>query len=438
MRITVWGINYAPELTGIAPYNTDLCEYLAAQGHEVSMVTGFPYYPNWEKRPADRRRLFSSEKVNHVDVYRCFQYVPKKPTVLKRIVHEASFVATSCLRQLFLKRPDVIVVVSPPLSLGPAAWLLSLIKRTRFHFHVQDIQPDAAICVGLLNEGPLTRLLFAMERFTYRRAESVSGITEGMLDLFSKKGVDPAKQLYFPNWTHNSAARKTATAPTSFRNHWNIPAEDFLVVYSGNLGKKQGLDIIVAASENIQRRNLGERLTIVIAGDGGEKAAIERALRKNDLPLRLLPLQPEELFHSMLAEADLALVTQQPNSGSLFFPSKVITLLTHGCPLLCVADEYSELHRAAISGGFGECVAPGQPAALADAILHLKEQPETLRNFANAGRKWVSRFSRDNVLARFNRFLHGERELSTPSPPTTPKARPRSCASVPSSPGAAR
>ena len=131
MRIIVWGINYAPESTGIAPYNAGLCEFLARQDHEVRMVTTFAYYPAWKKNPADRGRLHREDFINGVRVHRCWHYVPRKVTTLRRMVHELSFGAASLLRVLTLPRADVYVVVSPPLLLGPLAWLVARLKRSR-------------------------------------------------------------------------------------------------------------------------------------------------------------------------------------------------------------------------------------------------------------------------------------------------------------------
>jgi colanic acid biosynthesis glycosyl transferase WcaI len=98
MRILVWGINYAPELIGIAPCTVALCEYLAKEGYDVTMLTAFPYYPAWRKRTADARRIFQAERLNGVRVLRSWHYVPKRVSTVKRILHEFSFVALSFLR----------------------------------------------------------------------------------------------------------------------------------------------------------------------------------------------------------------------------------------------------------------------------------------------------------------------------------------------------
>src|SRR5882724_9445802 len=199
MKINVWGINYAPELTGIAPYNTALCEYLERHGHDTRMVTSFAYYPSWTKAPEDRWRWFRTDESRGVPVHRCWHYVPRKTSTLKRIVHEGSFVVTSFLRQLTLPTADAYVVVSPPLLLGAAAWLLGKIKRRPFVFHVQDLQPDAAAGLGMLKPGAFVRALYRLENFAYKKAARLSGITPGMIQAFREKGVPNSKLVLFPN-----------------------------------------------------------------------------------------------------------------------------------------------------------------------------------------------------------------------------------------------
>ena len=100
MRVLVWGINYAPEVTGIAPCNVALCEGLRAAGHDAHMLTAFPYYPSWTKRPEDRGKWFRTDVVNGVPVHRSWHYVPGKVTSLRRIAHERSIEASSYQRSL--------------------------------------------------------------------------------------------------------------------------------------------------------------------------------------------------------------------------------------------------------------------------------------------------------------------------------------------------
>ena len=125
--------------------------------------------------------------------------MPARVSALKRIFHEASFVFTSTFRALALARADVYVLVSPPLCSALAGWLVGKIKRAPFVFHVQDMQPDAAVGLGMLKASWFTKTLYALEAFAYRKAARVSGITRGMLKSFRGKGVPEKKLVYFPN-----------------------------------------------------------------------------------------------------------------------------------------------------------------------------------------------------------------------------------------------
>src|SRR5438874_10195677 len=323
MRVVVWGINYAPEFTGIAPHSVALCEFLEREGHDVEMVTGFPYYPTWQKRPEDRGTIYRADLVNGVPVHRCWHFVPARVSALKRIVHEGSFVFTSTLRALFLRRPDIFVVVSPPLLLGVAAWFMGKLKRAPFVFHVQDMQPDAAVGLGMLKASWFTKALYALEAFAYRKAARVSGITQGMLKNFRAKGVPNAKLIYFPN----AIALDDSSPPPErgeFRGRHGFARTEFLAVYAGNLGVKQGLDVLLETAPLLGDR----RIRIVICGDGAQREALAERAREMKLPnVSMLPLQAGRDYRALLVDADVCFITQQAGSGNAFFPSKLLGLL---------------------------------------------------------------------------------------------------------------
>src|SRR5262249_20197524 len=181
LRIALVSINHRPELTGIAVYTAGLAEFLASRGWSVDVYTGFPYYPHWKKADADRR-LYRRERHGGVAVRRHYLYVPAKPSALRRMLHELSFVASVSLGYLLGPRADCTMIVSPPLLLGVGIGLLARVRGSRTLFHVQDLQPDAAIEFGLLRKGPLTATLFTLERWTYRLCHRVSSISEAMLE----------------------------------------------------------------------------------------------------------------------------------------------------------------------------------------------------------------------------------------------------------------
>ena len=400
MRVIVWGINYAPEFTGIAPHNVALCDFLHARADDVAMISTFAYYPGWKKRREDRGHLYRTDVINGVPVYRCWHYVPRRVSPLKRIIHEASFILTSTLRALSLKRADVYVVVSPPLLLGAAAWLVGRLKRAPFIFHVQDIQPDAAVGLGMLRSGWLTRLLYALERFDYSTATRVSGITRGMLENFRGKGVPSQKLLYFPNTIE--LGEPAASARTCFRSEFGFMENEFLCAYAGNLGVKQGLEILIDAARGLQ----STRVRIVICGDGAQREVLQCRVAELRLPnVSMLPLQEGRAYRNLLDGVDVCFITQQSGSGNSFFPSKLLGLLAAGKPVVTVAMPEGELAQATVSGGFGRNVEPGQPEKLAAVLEEMSGDPTMLERYALAGKEFVQQFERRRVLSAFAREI---------------------------------
>ena len=409
MKITVWGINYDPEPTGIGPFNTDLCAFLAERGHEVTMLSTFPYYPWWRKRETDLGKLYESEKLQGVKLCRCWHYVPAKPTTLKRLLHELSFVATSTFRALFMARPDVYIIVSPPLFLGLGATLVRWLRWRKFVYHVQDLQPDAALGLGMIKPGPAVRLLFALEKWNYGRASLVSGISQGMMAAFHRKGVREKKTYLLPNWIPDGDATEAPDSPVSFREAHKIEAETPLIAYSGNLGMKQGLEVVVEAAALAEKSSTPDHPAVhwAVCGEGAAKPALQDLITQTGCTsVHLYPLQSDDLYQALLREADVCLITQQKGTGQFFFPSKLLSILQLGRAVLAVADESSELARAVHEGGFGIVVAPGDAQALLEAAQKMAfAGREQHRQWSANGLAWVDQFRRSRVLEAFEQRL---------------------------------
>jgi colanic acid biosynthesis glycosyl transferase WcaI len=397
MRVIVWGINYAPEFTGIAPHSVALCEFLRGRDHDVEMVTSFAYYPTWQKRPEDRGRLYRTDLINGVRVHRCWHFVPVKVSALKRILHEGSFVFTSTLRVLALSRPDIYVVVSPPLLLGVAAWLAGKVKGAPFVFHVQDMQPDAAVGLGMLKANWFTRALYGLEAFAYRHAVRLSGITRGMLKIFVGKGVPESKLIYFPNAID---LKDDAPAPErgEFRKRHGFAPDEFIAAYAGNLGVKQGLDVLLETAPLLR----DQRIRLLICGDGAQREALATRAREMKLPnVSMLALQAGRDYHALLTDVDLCFITQQAGAGNSFFPSKLLGLLAASKPVVTVAAPECELALSLGEGKFGVNVPPGRAQELAELLDSLASDPQRLAEFGAAGRRYVEQFQKTRVFENF-------------------------------------
>ena len=375
-----------------------MCEYLHATGHDVEMVTTFAYYPAWRKSPEDENRLYRTDRMNGVPVRRCWHFVPERVTPLKRILHEATFALTSTLRILSLKTPDVYVVASPPLILGTAAWLVSLFKGAPFIFHVQDLQPDAAVGLGMLREGWFTRALYWLEAFAYKHALRVSSISPEILDAFRRKHVPEEKLILYPN-SVELPATDSLPEPGGFRRKHGFRPEEFLAIYAGNLGVKQGLEILLDAAESLRTE---PNIRIVLCGDGAERVALEENASQRQLEnVSMLPLQRGADYQELLVDADVSFITQQSGSGNAFFPSKLLVTLAPFSPVVTVADEGSALATAVAAGNFGVNVSPGRPVELAHVLSEIARDPEKRKAWGRCGRAYVEQFERSRVLEKF-------------------------------------
>src|ERR1700722_4226077 len=203
MRILLVGINYAPDLIGVAKYNAELCEGLASFGHDVRVVTAPPYYPEWHIPHDYRSWLYRNETINGISVTRAPIYVPDKPTGTKRLLHHASFALTSLwpvLSSALRWRPDVVFSIAP--SLMSAAFSAWIARRTGAlsWLHLQDFEIDAAFDLGLLANKRLRAPMVAIERKILRSFDYVSTISPQMLNRLKSKGVDNEKMREVRNW----------------------------------------------------------------------------------------------------------------------------------------------------------------------------------------------------------------------------------------------
>ncbi|MFL6536929.1 MAG: glycosyltransferase, partial [Chthoniobacterales bacterium] len=235
----------------------------------------------------------------------------------------------------------------------------------------------------------------------------VAGLSNEMIDAFRRKGVADEKLVLFPDGV---VIPDGLPARGNFRRRHGFASDDFVAVYSGNLGVKQGLQILVDAAAHLQ----GDRkIRIVICGDGAARATLERSVHDRGLQnVTMLPLQPDDAYRELLVDADVSLITQQSGSGNAFFPSKILMTLAHRCPVVTVADEESALTKAVREGNCGTNVLPGDAAKLAQTFCDLARDRRLLHQWGENGRAYVARYDRRKLLADF--FAKLQRLVNTP------------------------
>ncbi|WP_233235593.1 glycosyltransferase WbuB [Bordetella sp. LUAb4] len=409
MKILILGINFAPELTGTGKYTGEMAAWLAARGHDVSVITAPPYYPQYQVHEGYRATRYASETWRGVHVTRAPLWVPRVPGGLKRVLHLASFTLTSLplLLRAAVRRPDVVLVVEPPLFCAPAALAAARLCGARAWLHIQDYEVDAAFELGLLKGRRLRQVVGTVERWLMRRFDRVSTISQRMLALARDKGVPANRLMLLPNWIDVGAARASAAASdragrgaADYRRTLGIPDEAVVAMYSGNMGGKQGLETLAQVARVLRRE---PRLHFVFGGAGPQREALRQACAT--LPrVHFLPLQPAEQLPALLACADVHLLPQRAGAADLVMPSKLTGMLASGRPVICAAAPGTEL--ATVVAGCGLVVPPEHPRAMARGLLTLLRDPELRRRLGDAATRHAQiHFHTDTVLGRMEEAL---------------------------------
>lgn len=406
MRILIYGLNFAPELTGIGRFSGDMASWLAARGHEVRAVTAPPYYPAWQVADGYSGVWWRREKWQGVDVIRCPLYVPKLATGFRRMIHLISFALTSAAPAKWsglFWRPDVVFVVEPTAFVAPAGLAASWFSGALSWLHVQDFEFDAAIELGLLPR-VLSGTARGSERWLLRRFGVVSTISPRMVERLEGKGVPDSRTVMFPNWVDTGRILPDADG-ASFRSELGIGAETIVALYSGNIGEKQGIEQIATAAHYVrENRQAGDPVVqFVLAGAGAGREVIEQAVRDHGLgddTFRLLPLQPEEKLPALLAMADVHLLPQRAEAADLVMPSKLGGMLSSGRPVVASAAAGTQISTTVTS--CGEVVEPGDGDAIGAAVLKLARDPDRRKRLGEAARREAEmNWDRDAVLERF-------------------------------------
>lgn len=400
MRILILSINYWPEVTGIGAFTTYRAEHLAAAGHDVEVCTTFPYYPEWKVPREYAGRFFSTEQRNGVRIVRSYAYIPRRVTAIRRIIHEASYVFLSFLRAAIRKRPDVLLVVSPPLGLAVSAIVLGRFWRIPFVFDVEDLQPDSAADLGMLPSWAV-RLLYGVEKAAYRNAALVTTLTASMRQRILDKGIPEQKVELLEPRMDESLANLSAAEGDAFRRGHNLEGR-FLVSYSGNMGVKQGLDVVLDAAA-LSRSD--DSILFLLVGSGADCDRLQRRAAELKLSnLRFLPLLDEPDFRGMIAASSICLVTQQKSVSEVAFPSKIVTYLAAARPIIASVNPESEVARMTEESGAGRVVRAEDAHALLAAILELRDN--NLEELGRKGRDYASRrWAAARVLGHLEKSL---------------------------------
>jgi colanic acid biosynthesis glycosyl transferase WcaI len=384
MKLLLLSMNFSPELTGIGKYSGEMAQGLVDRGHEVTVVCAPAYYPAWRVGPGPSG--YSVERPRPgLAIYRCPLWVPGRPSAVRRLLHQASFVLSSLPVLLGLalrQRPEVVIAVAPATFCAPAAWLAARLCGARAWLHVQDLELDAAFGLGFLRGRGLQRACLAAERTLLRGFDHVSTISRRMLRQLACKGVDLSRSSLVPNWVDLDAVRPSRedAGAKALRAELDIGESQKVALFAGTMNRKQGLGVLLDAATQLQSRS---DIVFVFCGQGEMRAGLQAAA--TGLPnVRFLDLQPVESLGSLLAMADVHLLPQLRGAADLVLPSKLGGMLASGRPIIAAAEAGTEIAATVLH--CGASVTPESAAAFCDALVALCDDGQRRRDLGAAAR----------------------------------------------------
>lgn len=368
-----------PDKAATAQLLSDLAESAAEAGFDVTALAGRGSYLRDEGAKLQRREVW-----NGIDIRRVSCTSFGRERALGRVADYASYLVMASPRVLFGPRQDVVVCLStPPLVaiLGIAARL----RGSRFVYKVEDLYPDVAVALGTLSDGSLlARTLARLSRYLLSRADACVALDEAMRRVLCARGAQRAEVI--PNWADGEAIRPDSEAGTRFRQEEDL-GKDFLVLYSGNLGRAHRFDAVVEAAGILSDRQPPVRFLFV--GEGPRLAEVRAATAWLG-NVRFLPYQPRERLQELYNAADIHLVTLRDEAAGLLVPSKYPAALAAGKPVLIVGGRETDLHEEVARERVGWACAHSAER-VASIVREAAEQPAELGAMGKRGRQLFDR-----------------------------------------------
>jgi glycosyltransferase involved in cell wall biosynthesis len=390
---------FHPEVGAPQSRILELAYELSDAGHEITVLTGFPNYPDGVIQAPYQGRRPMTEQLRDLRVLRTPIYPAPNRGVARRLLNHLSFALSSVPASAKAGPADAVIVESPPLFAAVAGVAIGALKRAPVLLNVADLWPDAAIQFGALRDRRVIAAARALERFAYRHADLISVPTPGLQRTLRERGY-PAEQIVVVPHGVDPGRFVDADAPRP-------PGRR--VVYAGTIGMGHAVGTLIEAARRLEES--GGQYEFLIVGDGAERAELERRAESWGLrSVRFAGRLPRASLPGLLASAQIAVATQRdlPFLADAL-STKVLEYMAAGRPVVAAASGWTAevIERA----GAGIVCPPEDPAALAEAIVRLAVLPDRARAMGLSGRRYVeANLSRRIAVERL------ERRLRSPAP----------------------
>jgi len=402
-KILLIGYNFWPEPTGIGKYSGEMIDWLAGCGASCTVITTYPYYPYWKVQEPYRskRFFFSTENVKkgpgNIRIIRCPVYIPKNPSGLKRMIQDASFLISSIAATLFLAfsaRQNHTIAVAPSFFVGFPALIYRLLRGSKILYHIQDLQIEAAEKLGMIKSKLLLSSLKRLESFILNRVDAISTISDAMLKKVKEKTNKDV--LLFPNWSDTEFFHPLHNR-SQLKEQFGFDPSKKLILYSGAIGKKQGLEMILNTAELCADKPL----QFVICGTGPYSDVLKSQAESRHLEnMSFLPLQPLEKFNMFLNMADVHLVIQKSGASDLLLPSKLTNILSVGGLALITATKGTSLYQLNEDHNLAVVVEPEDQEAFNTGLSEALKVSENKTDKCLNARAYAEAFLNKNSIMR--------------------------------------
>lgn len=407
-KFTLISPNYAPEDTAVGLYNTQLGDFLIDNGYKVSVITAFPYYPAWEilnaylNKPTfyHETRASLCNSGNPIDIYRYRQYVPKKPTFLKRILHLADFTIGSLVNLFKVKKTDVVFTVIPFTTTALLGLILARFKGAYLWVHIQDFEFDAAQNAGIAKNRfhILFKILFKIEKYLLSKADMVSSISHAMCQKITTK-TGRTDTYYFPNWIDDTDVNPATAKQHDFiKNH----SGKFTVLYSGNIGEKQDWNVFIQTVKKLQHHT---NIHFIVVGDGAYKNTLTDIAQGLD-NITFYPPIAFDVLGDLLCSCDMHILCQKNDVIDAVMPSKILGMFASAKVSLVTGNQKSEVALLFKQANAGYFIDASQVDDIVTAILECAENPKKSSEFGHNARRYIiENFSKQAILKKFHEKL---------------------------------
>lgn len=402
MRILIVSQYFWPETFRI----NDLVKELVERGHNVSVLTGKPNYPQGKIYKGYGFFSHNRDEYFGAKIYRVPLIPRGKGTGMQLVFNYLSYVVSASTFVAFnRKKFDVSLTfaISPITQMYPAL-LHKKLYGSRAYLWVQDLWPESVAAAGKMDSSSILKGLTKMVRSIYKKSDGVLVQSEAFIPSVLQKGVLPDKVHYIPNWAEDIF---TKTVEKNSNKYWEIIPKGFVVMFAGNMGEAQDFDSIVNAAE--RTRHIHD-IKWVIVGDGRKREWVETEIKKRNLSdtfflLGRYPLEEMPYFFSL---ADIMLLTlKDEHIFSLTIPSKVQSYLAFGKPIASMINGIG--NKVINDANCGYTANAGDEVTLAENIIKAYNAPEeTLVELGLNGRAYyMKEFDKGAIIDKLERVFEG-------------------------------